>query len=301
MKRIFLLGLMLILALSAATMADQPIRTKVEMQDVPGFIGFVPDEIVVNFDQFTTANMDKSANVNGRVGIYEIDRLADRFSVVSVRAQFPGAANKGRSADLSGWHKIKFAADVDVEQAVKEYKQLANVIDAQPIGIHSMYAMPNDGNFAEQWHLNQANDHDIDAPEAWDIETGDEGVIVAILDSGVRYFHKDLGGSNASYNNPTAVDGNMWINWAEKNGSSGVDDDGNGFVWMTGSAGILSMADRIAGPVRIAARRTMILATSTAMAPTARAMWQLLPTMAMEPVALPVAGAMAHYSRAATA
>jgi len=78
--------------------------------------------------------------------------------------------------------------------------------------------------------LDQANDHDMDAPEAWDIETGASSVIVAILDTGVRYFHKDLGGSNASYDNPGGANGNMWVNWAEKNGTSGVDDDGNGYV-----------------------------------------------------------------------
>jgi PKD repeat protein len=47
-----------------------------------------------------------------------------------------------------------------------------------------------------------------------------------MLDTGVRYFHKDLGGSNASLSNPTAVEGNMWINLAEKNGTPGIDDDG---------------------------------------------------------------------------
>jgi len=64
------------------------------------------------------------------------------------------------------------------------------------------------------------------------------------MDTGVRYFHKDLGGSLASYSDPTNVDGNMWVNWDEKNGVSGVDDDGNGYVddwvgwdWVNGVIG----------------------------------------------------------------
>ena len=55
-------------------------------------------------------------------------------------------------------------------------------------------------------------------------------MIVAILDSGVRYYHRDLGGANASPTSEDAARGNMWINTTELNGSSGVDDDGNGYT-----------------------------------------------------------------------
>ncbi len=233
MKRVLAASLFLVLILSLTISASDLKYIEVERHDAPGFVGYVPDEIVVEFDQFTASNVTKSATQTGRIGVFEIDNLAEKYGAISVRQQFPGSDQKvlrKSDVDLSGWHKIRFAGEVDVEQVVREYKQLGAVLDAQPIGIHTTYALPNDGNFAEQWHLDQASDHDIDAPEAWDIETGDESIIVAILDSGVRYFHKDLGGGDASYSNPGLADGNMWINTAEKNGSAGVDDDGNGFV-----------------------------------------------------------------------
>ncbi len=51
----------------------------------------------------------------------------------------------------------------------------------------SLEAFPNDPGFQDQWHLPQ-----IDAPQAWDITRGVEGLIIAILDTGVDPDHPDL-------------------------------------------------------------------------------------------------------------
>lgn len=44
---------------------------------------------------------------------------------------------------------------------------------------------PNDPEFNEQWGLHSANDADINAPEAWEIETGDASIILSIIDTGL--------------------------------------------------------------------------------------------------------------------
>lgn len=58
---------------------------------------------------------------------------------------------------------------------------------------------------------------DINAKEAWQIETGSKEVIVAVIDTGVKWDHPDL------------ID-NIYTNDAEKNGQANVDDDNNGCV-----------------------------------------------------------------------
>jgi len=237
MKKVSSIIIVFSLLLTSLANGDDVKAIRVERLDVPDFVGYVPNEIVVKFDPSITAKMDKTKAPKGLVGIPSLDRLGVSHETISILPQFPKAKKKmyhGKEVDLSGWHKIKFEGKVDVEAVVKEYKSIPGVINAQPIGIHTLYKTPNDPCFDDtywkQWHLDQVNDADIDAPEAWDIETGYEDIIVAVLDTGVRYFHKDLGGANASLDHPENADGNMWINWAEKDGTTNVDDDGNGYT-----------------------------------------------------------------------
>jgi subtilisin family serine protease len=76
-------------------------------------------------------------------------------------------------------------------------------------------ATPNDPEFPDQWALSEPDDHDIDAPEAWDLSLGD-GVVIAIVDSGIDLDHPDLAA-------------NLWTNPGETPGN-GIDDDDNGYV-----------------------------------------------------------------------
>lgn len=70
---------------------------------------------------------------------------------------------------------------------------------------------PDDDLYSELWYLEK-----ISAPSAWDIETGDEDIIVAVLDAGVDIDHPDLAE-------------NMWKNLGEVAGN-GMDDDHNGYI-----------------------------------------------------------------------
>ncbi|MDP7269578.1 MAG: S8 family peptidase, partial [Pirellulales bacterium] len=81
--------------------------------------------------------------------------------------------------------------------------------------------IPNDPNFANLWGLNNTGqsggtaDADIDAPEAWDIQTGTD-ILIGVIDTGIDYTHPDL--VNNIWTNPGEIAGN------------GIDDDANGYV-----------------------------------------------------------------------
>src|SRR5207249_4084523 len=58
---------------------------------------------------------------------------------------------------------------------------------AEPEYLIDPDALPNDPYYASQWHLSK-----IQAPQAWDLSTGANTVIIAILDTGIDASHPDL-------------------------------------------------------------------------------------------------------------
>ncbi|MEA3275592.1 MAG: peptidase S8, partial [Pseudomonadota bacterium] len=59
-------------------------------------------------------------------------------------------------------------------------------------------AAPNDPQYPSMWGLDNTGqtggtpDADIDAPQAWDLTTGDGNLVVAVIDSGIDLGHEDL-------------------------------------------------------------------------------------------------------------
>jgi len=133
---------------------------------------------------------------------------------------------------VRGLTVVKLPEGIDVESAFLEFNLSGGILYAEPnyrLWLQQTY--PNDPLFAAQWALDNSGqtggtpDADIDAPEAWDIQTGDANVVVAVIDTGIDYNHPD-------------VAANIWINPGEDNPPLGVvdgndfdgtDADGNGY------------------------------------------------------------------------
>ncbi|QLY25505.1 S8 family serine peptidase [Bdellovibrio sp. KM01] len=105
------------------------------------------------------------------------------------------------------------------DSVIKTLSQNPLVDIVEPNYIYRINKTPNDPMFTRLWGMNNTKTAGIDigALQAWDITTGSQDVLVAVIDTGIDYNHPDL-------------KDNLWTNAAELNGQAGVDDDGNGVV-----------------------------------------------------------------------
>jgi len=187
---------------------------------------FVPGEFVVKVTNDTEIPDPK------------IEEYNDKYHVYSFKKVFSNSEN----TKLDKIYILKVPKNSNILSIVNDYESLSEVVYAEPnyilkLGLEpkslpvyisrSIYELrsyfnTDDPYFYKQWSLENTGqregtpDADIDAPEAWGIETGSKDTVIAIIDTGVDYNHPDLAD-------------NIWINKKEIP-INGIDDDGNGFV-----------------------------------------------------------------------
>ena len=236
-RRMTLCVLLVLLVVSSSVIAtdDVEIRAisryktiRVPFRPPPPTMYYLPNSMIVKLGADTQVESANDMTISVVTPVC-LSALNKKYKVTEFKREFPeiGASEvRAPQADLSRYYVVKFGKEFTLEKVMAEYSRSACVEGVEPIGVHAAYEqIPNDPYFlSDQWNLYDADDNDVDATDAWDLETGDAGVILGDLDTGLQYNSRDLGGT-APYTN-----GNVWINWTEYNGDAGVDDDGNGYV-----------------------------------------------------------------------
>ena len=110
---------------------------------------------------------------------------------------------------------LRFNKDRSVESVLAQLRTDPNVEYAEPdYIIYPRLTRPNDAFFDKQWNLSSAT-AGLNLEQAWDVTQGHEDIVVAVLGTGIDYWHEDLRD-------------NIWRNPDEI--PNGEDDDGNGYI-----------------------------------------------------------------------
>ena len=191
----------------------------------------LPQIIVRLDDNILPINPVRGADGIWQSNIPSIDALNMEFGCTGIKKLYRGPHPSG-----NGLYVFAFPESSNMENIANSFEQNSNVVFAEidyliPIG--QPRNEPNDNLFTSEQGLEQ-----MDAPEAWDIETGSANVIIQIIDTGVDFAHPDLGpnmwqnlGEDADgdgvvliYDDPT----DEWI--FDPGDVNGIDDDSNGYI-----------------------------------------------------------------------
>jgi thermitase len=186
---------------------------------------FVNNHIIIKIKntKFNVNNIDLSKN---KLGILTLDNLTKANNISSI--------NQIGNCKVTKTFLLVFKNPINVLKNVEIINKIIEIEYSEPDFIahgggqkidNNFANFPNDTNFNRQWglfnngNLNGVgtilNDADVDMELAWDIETGDPNLIIAVSDSGLRMNHPDIATR-------------LWNNSAEI--ANGIDDDGNGLI-----------------------------------------------------------------------
>ena len=188
---------------------------------------------LVKFTGRHTAHLDQDPLVVNHKGVVEfqleeVDRLNNHFGVFEATPYFLSPAldnefsERHRAWGFHLWYLLRVNTKTDIREAVIQYGSLKDIEIAEPIlkkesvfGSDRQYLtdenetdnkqsndwFPNDPQFVNQWHYHNTGQQggtlgsDISLPAAWEIEKGNNNVVVAIIDSGIDQNHPDLSGN----------------------------------------------------------------------------------------------------------
>ncbi|MCV9386579.1 S8 family serine peptidase [Reichenbachiella ulvae] len=198
-------------------------------------VEFVERTVRVKFLENHGLNLASNQNLTTSqaslsLGNSQLDRINNRYSAQQIRRVFPYAGkfeDKHRKYGLHLWYDITVGENISVENLLKAYGQLDVVSMAEPVTVYNSGAdgemqTVNDPRFVEQWHYENTGQTgglsgaDISLSEAWQVETGDNRVVVSVHDSGIDIYHPDLANM-------------LWTNEGEIPNDN-LDNDNNGFV-----------------------------------------------------------------------
>jgi len=179
----------LYLSIIAIVMAISAVAQNVDYWCVDGRVYFkINDDVALNISH-------DDGNVNPK-DVFFLRDLIDEYQISNLNMPFLSA----ESDILQRIFRMDFEKMYEVEQLIKDMNNMPEIEYAEKAPLFRISMVPNDPYYSEvtgsgfgsgtadaNWHLTL-----IGAEEAWDLETGDSEIVVAVLDNAIDVTHPDL-------------------------------------------------------------------------------------------------------------
>ena len=142
---------------------------------------FVPGEVIVKFKTTLVSNSVLSLAQDNGWKIATPGTSGAYLLQSEPVGAFPLGTEQSSQAQISYLKERTLAM-------VEELNANPDVLYAEPNYIYYPMSIPNDPRYSQQWHY-----PNINLPAAWDISIGSPNVVVAVIDSGAKFLHPDLG------------------------------------------------------------------------------------------------------------
>jgi hypothetical protein len=174
--------------------------------------------VIVKFKSPEYGNTFLSNNTFSKLSS-RLDSIGD----LSIDKSYPIFSDKiyPANSEFNKYYFLNVVSDNSLPEIVNQLEAHPDIIWAEPNFTFKVHFTPNDSLFENQWALKR-----IELPEAWDMEKGDSGIIIGIIDTGIDYTHEDLKGQ-LWINQIEDINGNGEMDLSDLNG---IDDDDNGYV-----------------------------------------------------------------------
>ncbi len=192
-------------------------------------IGIFQKGLVLATLFFANTAMSSMTQVSSVPGEYVVQLKKNKMTRMSTK-QIELTLNSKIKSTISGQNIVVIQKPVfeNAESVIESLKKNELVEIVEPNYIYTINKATNDPLFEKLWGLSNVGQKDpagqtgvagvdINVEKAWDIQTGSQNTVVAVIDTGIDFNHPDL-------------KSNMWKNETEANGTAGVDDDSNGVV-----------------------------------------------------------------------
>ncbi|MCD4797343.1 MAG: S8 family serine peptidase, partial [Candidatus Cloacimonetes bacterium] len=156
---------------------------------------YVPNQLIFKTSEPKEITMNK-------IGLNEFDNFLEEKQLKNLKPVLNKSQNK--------YFVVSFNEDIDWEN-IKNLS-FEGIDYFQPNYINTLFIVPNDPEYINQ----QVDLENCNIPQAWNYTTGNEEIIVGVIDSGLHFDHPDL--QNNIYYNANEIP------------DDGIDNDNNGYI-----------------------------------------------------------------------